>query len=58
MLDVEDPYESNKPMLNCIFFYKPSESIKDFHPTFSGTEYVYIQGKLKIHEVSTRPGWK
>ena len=49
--DVEDVYESSKPMLNRKFFYIPSESIKDFRSTFPDTEYVYIQGILKIHEV-------
>ena len=55
-LDVEDAYESNKLILNRKFFYIPSESIKDFHSTFPDTEYVYIQGTLKIHEVSMIPG--
>ena len=40
---VEDAYESNKPMLNHIFFYIPSESIKDFHSTFPDIGYVNIQ---------------
>ena len=55
-LVVKDAYESNKPMLNRIFFYVPSENIKAFRSTFPDTEYVFIQGTLKIHEVSTIPG--
>ena len=30
--------------------------MKDFRSTFPNTEYVYIQGTFKIHEVSTIPG--
>ena len=55
-LEVEGAYKSKKLMLNDIFFYIPSESIKDFRSTFPDTEYVYIQRTLKIHEVSTIPG--
>ena len=47
-LDLEDAYESNKPMLNRKFFYIPSESIKDFCSTFPDTEYGYNQDTLKI----------
>ena len=55
-LVVKDAYESNKPMLNRIFFYITSETIQALRSAFPDTEYVYIPGTLKIHEISTIPG--
>ena len=48
-LVVRDAFESNKPMLNRLFFYVSSDDIEEFCSSFPENGYKYIDGTLQIH---------
>ena len=54
-LVVTNAYDSNKPMLNRLFFYVPLNEIEEYRSSFPANDSRHIPGTLRIHEVVVSP---
>ena len=48
--------ETNRPMLNRLFFYISLKDMEDYRSVFPSLKYDYISGTSSIHEIVTIPG--
>ena len=55
-LEVKSTNESNRAMLNRLFFYVSLKDMEDYRSVFPSLRYNYISGTSSIHEVVIIPG--